>query len=132
VENNSCKAGRTFHHTTITGFKIQDGIINHFSQRKKLSADKPDSVVPVKPGWPSFILPQHCCCDLAAYPPTLPAGPGLNGPLSGAGVHGITAHKVYPLLRLPAIIVSAYLTFSPLSRCFHQDGYFLWHLLFLR
>ncbi len=38
---------------------------------KNLSADKPDSVVPVKPEWPSFILPQHYCYDLAAYPPTL-------------------------------------------------------------
>ena len=34
---------------------------------------------------------------------------------SNADIRGIAVHKVYPLLQLPAIIVSFYLTFSPLS-----------------
>ena len=63
--------------------------------------------------WPSFILLQHYCYNLAAYPPTQ-FFRTLNEPFYGAGVHGITAHKVYPRYTLLHKAVSSYLTFSPL------------------
>jgi len=52
----------------------------------------------------------------------------LSEPLSGVGVHGIAAHKVYPSAALLQQIVSSYLTFSPSSRQW-RDSYFLWHFL---
>ena len=86
---------------------------------------KPDSV-PI----PSFIWPQHYCCDLAAYPGTLPTLLlESDEPPSMIPIHGITAPKVYPLLLLPVKTVSSYLTFSPLSPQYCGDGYFLWHFL---
>lgn len=65
------------------------------------------------------------------YLPTLPhisAKGNFAGPAKDGDIHGISAHKVYPLYMLPYTIVSPYLTFSPLSR-FWRDGYFLWHFL---
>ncbi len=58
--------------------------------------------------WLSFILPQHYCCDLAAYPSASGEQP------SNADIRGITVHKVYPKVLLPIPFVSSYLTFSPL------------------
>jgi len=43
---------------------------------------------------------------------------------------GISACKVYPRIMLPLQAVSSYLTFSPLSRHYCRDSYFLWHFLF--
>jgi hypothetical protein len=57
--------------------------------------------------WLSFICRQHCCWDQSAYPPS------SNEQFSGDGLCGISACKVYPLMTLPSLAVSFYLTFSP-------------------
>ena len=53
-----------------------------------LQTYKPDSVPLAQ--WLSFIWPQHCCCDLAAYPSA------SDEQSSSADIRGITAPKVYP------------------------------------
>jgi hypothetical protein len=95
------------------------------SKSKNLSACKPDFVCPVMASHSrtrlSFILPYHYWPGHAAYPPASGEQP------SNAGIHGITAHKVYPPGLLPNRAVSSYLTFSPWPR--KRGGNFLWHFL---
>lgn len=64
----------------------------------------------------SFICPGICTPGSIC----LPSNPvcwhkPLSEQLSTAGLHGISARKVYPNCRLPYSSVSSYLTFSPLS-----------------
>ncbi len=61
----------------------------------------------------------------SAYPPRQLSH--FAGPAKNRGLHGISAHKVYPKYLLLSISVSSYLTFSPLSAT--ADSYFLWHFL---
>ncbi len=76
--------------------------------------------------WLPFILLQHCCYSLAAYPPALPCGIGR-----AALHHRFTWH--FSIQGLPAVCIAAtgrgllphIFTFSLLA----LGSYFLWHCL---
>lgn len=117
----------------------------------KLQTRKPDPVSKL-----SFIWPQHCCCDLSAYPPIFASPPSPKGlrrvqlgeQPSETGLHGISACKVYPSCTLLHMTVSSYLTFSLSPSMLYrrrtfvkqdestyaeasadEGNYFLWHYL---
>ena len=58
----------------------------------------------------SFIYYVRCRTSLTTYPP------GSGEQPSSPGIFGLSIHEVYPLTRSPGLIVSSYLTFSPLPR----------------
>src|SRR5689334_24089466 len=63
------------------------------------------------------------------YLPTHPAFPFRIGRAAlNAGIHGISARKVYPLLALLTGAVGSYPTFSPSPYQWHGSN-FLWHYL---
>jgi hypothetical protein len=58
-------------------------------------------------------VPKVTNRNQSAYPSTLPVfRPASNEPFFKADLCGISACKVYPLLMLPSMAVSSYLTFS--------------------
>ena len=89
---------------------------------KKSISHKPDSVIPIKSGRPSFIWLQHYCCNLAAYPS---ARAGRPQTLIYVALQHTRFTRGCILL---CCTVSSYLTFSPSFRR-RRNSYFLWHCL---
>ena len=87
--------------------------------KKILSACKPDSVIrlggPVIIYLVAALLPQSSCLPSGAVQKVRSDGPPFSA-TRNTGLHGISAHKVYPATALLLLPVSSYLTFSPLLR----------------
>lgn len=107
------RIGRYWGKAPLCGGVLPLVLKEKMTAKKILQACKPGSVPP-KPVYTelvevlSFICDSHCWLPVSAYP-------GSSGePPSSDPIHGISAHKVYPLRSSPAAAVGSYPTFSPL------------------